>query len=179
MRPYLEVLEDRTVPTVFSVGPGDVVTLIADIGGANINGQSSNTINLSPGVYDLTAIDNYWYGPNGLPPIESNLIIHGNGAVIERDPGTKTPDFRLFYVSGGMELSAGSLTMDNVTLQGGIAKGGDSGTGGGGMGAGGAIFNQGTLNLTDVTLMNNEAFGRQQRRGNRRRRRRHRPISHQ
>lgn len=159
MRPCLEVLEDRTVPTIFNVGPGDVATLIKDIATADLNGESRNVINLTKSTYDLTGINNYWYGPNGLPPIYSNLTIHGNGAVIQRDSGANTPDFRLFYVSGGMEIAAGSLTMDNVTLEGGIAKGGDSGTGGGGMGAGGAIFNQGTLNLTDVTLTNNEALG--------------------
>jgi hypothetical protein len=157
MRPCLEVLEDRTVPTVFNVGAGDVATLIKDIDTANSNGQSNNIINLTKSTYDLKGIDNYWYGPNGLPPITSNLFIHGNGAVIQRDPSA--PSFRLFYVSGGMELPGGSLNMDNVTLEGGIAKGGDSEFGGGGMGAGGAIFNQGTLNLLDVTLTGNVAQG--------------------
>ncbi len=159
IRPILEMLESRLTPTVFNVGADDVATLVADIKAANSNGQSSNTINLSAGIYDLTQIDNYWYGPNGLPAISSNLILHGNGATIQRDPALLIPDFRLLYVSGGMELSAGSLTMDNVTLEGGIAKGGDSNMGGGGMGAGGAIFNQGTLNLTAVTLTDNEAIG--------------------
>jgi hypothetical protein len=149
-------LEDRTVPTVFNVGPGDVATLIADINTANSNGQS-NIINLTQSTYDLTVINNSWYGPNGLPAISSNLTIHGNGAVIQRD--SNAPNFRLFYVSGGRELAAGSLTMDNVTLQGGVAKGGDSNHGGGGLGAGGAIFNQGTLTLTDATLDNNQAIG--------------------
>ena len=158
IRPLLETLENRLTPAVFNVGAGDTATLIADINTANSNGQS-NTINLTASIYYLTTVNNYWYGPNGLPAISSNLTIHGNGAIIQRDPGANTPDFRLFYVSGGLELSAGSLTMDNVTLQGGIAKGGDSDEGGGGLGAGGAIFNQGTLALTAVTLTNNEALG--------------------
>jgi hypothetical protein len=158
IRPLLETLESRLTPAVFNVGAGDVAGLIADINTANSNGQS-NTINLSAGAYDLTDVNNYWYGPNGLPAIDSNLTIHGNGAVIQRDSASGTPDFRLFYVSGGMELAAGSLMMDNVTLEGGIAKGGDSGTGGGGLGAGGAILNQGALALTAVTLTNNEALG--------------------
>ena len=156
LRPMLEQLESRLTPAVFNVGPGDVATLIADINTANGNGQS-NIINLSPSVYTLTAVNNFWYGPTGLPPIFSNLTIHGNGATIQR---ASIPfDFRLFYVSGGLELPAGSLSMDNVTLKGGVAAGGESGGGGGGLGAGGAIFNQGTLNLTDVTLTNNEALG--------------------
>ena len=79
IRPQLEQLEDRTVPAVFNVAAGDVGTLIADINQANSNGQS-NTINLTAGTYDLTAANNNWYGPNGLPAITSNLTLNGNGA---------------------------------------------------------------------------------------------------
>jgi hypothetical protein len=157
------VLEDRTVPTVFAtVAAGDVATLIADINTANSNGQASNAINLSAGAYDLTTADNNWFGPNALPAISSNLTINGNGAVLQRDGGERVPDFRFFYVSGGLSgLAAGTLTLENLTLQGGIAQGGDGGAagGGGGLGAGGAVFNQGTLLLTGVTLNNNTAQG--------------------
>jgi hypothetical protein len=161
IRPILESLESRVTPTTQTFTPADAASLIQDLGAANSAPPNTVTvINLQAGAtYSLTQVNNYWYGPDGLPPIDSTVIIHGNGAVIQRDPGATTPDFRFFYVSGGMELPAGSLTMDNVTLEGGIAKGGDSGTGGGGMGAGGAIFNQGTLNLTGVTLTANEALG--------------------
>ncbi len=154
-RPRLEVLEPRTVPAVFNVNPGDAAGLIADINAANGNGQD-NTINLSASTYDLTVIDNYWYGPNGLPAISSNLIMNGNGAVIKRD--STAANFRLFYVSGGFDgLAAGSLALADLTLDGGVARGGD-GTGGG-LGAGGAVFNQGNLNLNGVTLSGNEARG--------------------
>jgi hypothetical protein len=119
------------------------------------------TINLAPNAtYDLSAVDNNWYGPNGLPPITNDITIDGNGAIIERD--ANAPDFRLFYVSGGLkgELHSGSLTLKDVTLEGGIARGGDGEFGGGGgLGAGGAIFNQGVLNLFAVTLTNNQAAG--------------------
>jgi hypothetical protein len=168
----LEHLETRLTPAMFDVAAGDVYGpngLVAALNAANSNGDpNGNVINLTASTYDLTNVDNFWYGPDGLPPIFSNLTIHGNGATIARDtnPADNTPAFRLFYVSGGLELPAGSLTMDNVTLEGGLAKGGDSGPldvvvgpGGGGMGAGGAIFNQGMLNLTSVTLTNNEALG--------------------
>ena len=36
--------------------------------------------------YVLGAPDNYWYGPNGLPPIASDITIEGNGATIARAP---------------------------------------------------------------------------------------------
>ncbi len=134
VRPFLEFLEDRSVPTVFTVGAGDVSTLIADINTANSNGQS-NVINLTASTYNLTTVNNFWYGANGLPAISSNLTVHGNGATIQR-ASSGAPYFRLFYVSGGLELPPGSLMMDNVTLEGGVAKGGDSNHGGGGFGRG-------------------------------------------
>jgi hypothetical protein len=42
---------------VFNVASGDVAGLIAAINAANANGEE-NTINLTPGTYTLTAIDN-------------------------------------------------------------------------------------------------------------------------
>src|SRR5579884_2194516 len=89
IRPMLETLESRLTPATFTVGAGDVAGLIADINTANSNGQS-NTINLSAGTYDLTTVNNFWYGPNGLPAINSNLTIHGNGALIQRDTASGT-----------------------------------------------------------------------------------------
>jgi hypothetical protein len=136
---------------------------------ANTGGRA--TINLAAGAtylfhaadYGSQNADNYWYGPNALPAISSTVIINGNGANLQR-PSTETNDtahaLRFFYVSGGLSgLPAGSLTLNNLTLQGGFAKGGDSRQGGGGLGAGGAIFNQGTLTLNDVKLTANTAQG--------------------
>ncbi|HET6878959.1 MAG TPA: hypothetical protein VFI31_02320, partial [Pirellulales bacterium] len=168
LRPLLETLERRLVLATFSVNAGDVTNigsggtggLVWAINQANQAG-GSNTIELAAGsTYNLSAADNNWYGPNGLPPITSDLTIDGNGATIERSAAAGTPDFRLFYVSGGEELVAGSLDLENITLANGIARGGAGGAGGGGgMGAGGAIFNQGALVLSGVTLTNNEALG--------------------
>lgn len=119
----------------------------------------------------LTAIDNYWYGPNALPPIASAISIGPTGAgttsatIVASHVGDPQPTtanaFRFFYVSGGFGLPAGSLTLANVTLRGGYAKGGDTGNGGGGGGAGmgGAIFNQGDLQLENAALIGNTANG--------------------
>jgi hypothetical protein len=151
VRQCLEVLEDRTVPAVFDVGPDDVAGLIADIITANHNGQS-NTINPTASTYDLMMVDKFCYGPDGLPAISSNLTINSNGAVIQRD--SSAPNFRLFSVPGGFDgLAAGSLTLSNLTLQGGQSQGGNSGTGGGGLRAGGAIFNQGIVTLKRLELL--------------------------
>jgi hypothetical protein len=117
----------------------------------------------------LTSVDNYWYGPNALPPIASTIWIGaypGTGARLmashtgDPDPTTGNA-FRFFYVSGGLpgELPAGYLVLLGLSLEGGHAKGGDSGGGGGGAGMGGAIFNQGVLELTNVSLVGNTARG--------------------
>jgi hypothetical protein len=132
----------------------------------------ANTIELTGvATITLTTIDNYWYGPNALPPIASAISIIGVGqvttirAVHTGDPTPTTVNaFRLFYVSGGLELAVNaasppSLTIINAVLQGGYAKGGDSRTGGGGAGMGGAIFNQGSLTLRNVVLIGNAAQG--------------------
>jgi hypothetical protein len=155
----LEQLETRLMPATFN--PVDTAGLISALQAASVGPPTDTTIiNLQSGTtYTLTAVNNFWYGPNGLPPIDSNIFLHGNGATIARDQSPGTPNFRLFYVSGGMELPHGSLNMDNVTLEGGVAQGGNSQFGGGGMGAGGAVFNQGALNLIDVTLTQNVARG--------------------
>ena len=115
--------------------------LINAINTANGNSES-DTITLTAGcTYTLTAPNNYWYGPTGLPPITSIITINGNGATILRN--TSSTNFRLFYV-GGINVPTGTLTLQNLTLKNGLAQGGGSsgtyGGGGGGMGAGGAIL---------------------------------------
>ncbi len=99
--------------------------LVAAINGANTGGPG--TIILRHGcTYTLNAPDNYWYGPNGLPPIASAITIEGNGATIAREAGS--PPFRFFYVGadpanpntfGYTSPGAGSLTLHNLTLTGG------------------------------------------------------------
>jgi hypothetical protein len=128
-----------------------------------------------PQTIALDSVDNYWYGPNALPPIATNIRIIGSDAgttLLAVHSGDPTPDtthaFRFFYVSGGLDGEihdnaaqpvAGTLTLENIVLQGGYAKGGNSRYGGGGAGMGGAIFNQGTLKLFDVSLIGNVAQG--------------------
>ena len=69
VRPVLESLEDRVVPAI-NIAPGDVTALIQAIDQANTTPSAPNVIDLAPGsTYVLSTPDNYWYGPNGLPPI--------------------------------------------------------------------------------------------------------------
>ena len=177
------MLEDRLVPSSFfyavtgltdaagsitggsgtQANPYQATTLRAAITAATADG-GIDTINLaSNAIYQLSTVDNYWYGPDALPAISSSITIDGNGSTLEC---TGSTPMRLFYVSGGLSgLSAGNLTLENLTLAGGLAEGGAGARGGGGLGAGGAIFNQGTVNLVDSTLSGNTAQGGTSNRG--------------
>jgi hypothetical protein len=148
--PRLEALEDRTV--LSSYNAATVSDLIADINAANKAG-GTNTITLtapSTFLYVITVVDNTTDGANGLPVIAKKdmLTIIGNGDTIERSTTSGTPDFRLFDVASGA-----SLTLENLTLEDGLAFG--SGT----SADGGAIYNQGTLVLSGGTVQGSEALG--------------------
>jgi Divergent InlB B-repeat domain len=145
---------------------GDPASLVAAITNANAAG-GSNTVQLSAGcTYTLTAVNNNWYGPDGLPAVASEITIEGNGATITRP--ASAPRFRFFFVgadiangntSNYVSPGPGRLTLDDVTLSGGLAKGGDSDAGGGGAGLGGAIFSQGSVAIDASTLTGNTAQG--------------------
>ena len=126
----------------FRCRAGDVPCLIAAINQANANGEQ-NTIRLEAGTYTLTAIDDSSpgeFGENGLPVITSTLIIRGQEAettIIE--PAAGAPRFRLLHVA-----MAGTLTLQGLTLRGGVA-------------LAGGLFNRGTVTLRHCTLTENEA----------------------
>src|SRR5262249_18662214 len=124
-----------------------VRALIADINSANQAG-GSNTIILAPGTtFDLKNADNTSDGASGLPVIGGmkavDLTIIGNGDTIERVASNANKhggsnEFRLFDVAPGA-----SLTLQAVSLHGGWA------SGSGVAGDGGAIYNQGTLTVSN------------------------------
>src|SRR5262249_22141320 len=99
----------------------------------------------------LNSMDNTTDGATGLPLIAAteNLTMVGDGDTVERNAALGTPAFRLFDVAAG-----GSLTLENLALQGGLA------FGYGAAAQGGAVYNQGTLILNGVTVQNNTAQGR-------------------
>jgi hypothetical protein len=148
LRLRLEQLEDRTMPSNFTAA--SVSDLIADINAANQNAES-DTITLAAGkVFTLTQVNNTTGGATGLPVIAAteNLTIIGNGDIIERSTVAGTPPFRLFDVGS-------ALTLENLTLQGGLALGLTFNA----SAIGGAVLNGGTLNLDGVIVQNNTAQG--------------------
>jgi hypothetical protein len=141
-RLQVQSLEDRTVPANFTAA--SVADLVADINAGNQTAEA-DTITLVPGItFTLIAVNNTTDGPNGLPVIAAgeDLTIVGNGDAIERSTATGTPAFRLFDVAAGA-----TLTIQNLTLQGGYAA------------AGGAVLSRGNLDLTGVTVQNNVVRG--------------------
>ena len=70
-----------------SGGVGDTASLVAAINAANMT-AGTDTVDLGQGcTYTLGAVDNFWFGQNGLPAISSSMTIEGQGATIARDPG--------------------------------------------------------------------------------------------
>jgi hypothetical protein len=150
LRPRLEQFEDRTLLSSYSALT--VSDLINDINAANKHG-GTNTITLTAPTtspYVLTAVDNTMDGANGLPVIKkgNTLTIVGNADTIDRSTASGTPAFRLFDVASGA-----SLTLQNMTLQNGLAFGSGSSA------EGGAIYNQGALVLSGVAVQGNTAQG--------------------
>jgi hypothetical protein len=138
----LEQLEDRALPSNFTALT--VSDVIADINAANKVG-GTNTITLTAPTsspYRSTAVNNFTDGANGMPVIavKDMLTIVGNGDTIEGG-------VRCFDVAKGA-----SLTLENLTLQGGAF-------GSGVAAEGGAIYNQGTLVLSDVLVQGSIAQG--------------------
>src|SRR5215831_12482002 len=126
-RPQLEALEDRMLlSTYYAATASD---LIADINAANKAGGANTIV--------LTAPTTSPYVATNLPVAKNDsLTIIGNGDTLDANHWG-----RLFDVASGA-----SLTLQNLTLQNGLAYGSSAAA------KGGAIYNQGTLVLSGVGL---------------------------
>jgi hypothetical protein len=144
----VERLEGRAVPANFTAS--NVPELIADIDAANLTPEADQIALVGGTTYTLTAVNNTEHGPTGLPVIAagSDIIISGNGATIGRSRLRSTAPFRLLDVAAG-----GTLTLRDLTLQGGLA------SGRGEQAWGGAVYNLGELNLERVAVVKNVAQG--------------------
>lgn len=125
----------------------------------------------SSAEYTLTTVDNNGSdGANGLPILEAEVTIHGNGSLLHRD--SAAPAFRIFEMSGttttindltiangntggsglkggGIYAFASSVEVDDTIFNGNIASG-----------DGGALVNQsGTLTVKNVTYQSTNHAG--------------------
>lgn len=109
-------------------------------------GSGADTIVLAPeSTHVLTDVNNSTYGPTGLPVVSSEITIQGNGSTIKR--GSGAPEFRLISVNPD-----GNLTLQQITITGGLASGEDF------VGRGGGIaVDRGILSLIDSTVSGNAA----------------------
>ncbi len=134
----------QTSAAIFN--PNDVASLIRAINTSNTN-MEDDTIELATNsTYTLTVINN---DTNGLPVIGSDgghkLVIHGNGATLQRSTTGGTPAFRIFQIGTGADV-----TIDRLT----IMNGNQNVSGGEG---GGIDNNHATLTITNSTLSGNSA----------------------
>ena len=163
---FTYVLPITYVVTSTDYNPAEAGTLGYAIAGSNrANANSTITFDLpANSTISLTAGDmdaSSTYGPTA-------YVISGNGAVITID-GSGAPGLtidgggaiRLFAVT-----STAALTLEDLTVSGGLAQGaagGNSGTGGGGgggAGLGGAVYDDGgSFTAEGVTFTNDEALG--------------------
>lgn len=116
---FIALLPHPAHAAMFNCQSGDVDCLIDAINAANAT-QEPDTIDLEPGVYSLTQVNNHTDGSNGLPSITSDISIRGtdaNTTTIERRLPTFTmialPDTQ-FYTSS---LRGGSPAIFHVQTQ--------------------------------------------------------------
>ncbi|MDX1992771.1 MAG: right-handed parallel beta-helix repeat-containing protein [bacterium] len=140
-------MTNNALPCDTEVAIGSITSLVNAINSAN-NNPDTNVLCLGANsTYSVTSINNNTGSPNGLPVIRTPIVIQGRGATITR--AGNAVDFRLFYVNG-----AGSLTLNNVTVRGGVG-----GNAHGLTQAGGGVFVQGgTFNAVAATITANNGL---------------------
>src|SRR5262249_37670472 len=141
----LEVLEDRTVPSTFTV-TNNLDTGVAGDGslrGEIAAAQGGDTINFAPGLAGQTITLT-----GGELAITKNLDIEGPGATQLTVSGH--PASRVFDISAGVTVTIAGLTMTD-----GLANGSSPVL----ASNGGAILNYGNLTLFNDVVSNNQAVG--------------------
>ncbi|MCP4358984.1 MAG: DUF11 domain-containing protein [Chloroflexi bacterium] len=140
--------------SVFTIADGDEAALINAIHCANDEAHHPgvDTITLTTAsayTFDGLSTPLFIYSRSGMsynafPPITSEIVIEGNGSIIERDSAT-AEEFRLFYLN-----SNGDLTLNAVTIRNGLSYDPSN------FPDGGAIHNaSGKLTINDSTFANN------------------------
>ena len=116
----------------------DSVATTVGVGTCTGAAAGDNTIDLATYAgqtitFSIDSPDNFWYGPNALPPIASTITIEGHGATLFIQNGT-SPRLRFFFVGadaasgrtpGYNTPGPGDLTLHNLTLTGGRQQGGN------------------------------------------------------
>jgi|GEM_PF-776213 len=104
-----------TTTCTATVGAGDTSGLITAIDTANSNDTPTPTadvICLNGATFTFTTANNEL----ALPAISSKITIIGAGGIIERSSTAGTPNFRLFRVASGGDLTMTTVTIRNADL---------------------------------------------------------------
>src|SRR5262249_55294497 len=144
-RLHLEALEDRTVPSTFTVTNNLDTGALGDgsLRGEIAAAQSGDTINFAPGLAGQTISLT-----NGELAITRSLNIEGPGAKQLTVSGNHAS--RVFDISAGVTATIAGMTMPD-----GLADGSSPVL----AGSGGGILNRGDLTLSRDILSNNQAVG--------------------
>ena len=118
-----------------------------------VNGADDCNHDGSAGTDTITFAGNYTITLTGsqLPAVDTAIVITGNGAantIIQADALPNTATYRVIEVT-----SAGSLTLDNLTIRNGKCNGSCPSS----PNNGGGIYNNGTLTVSNSTISNNYA----------------------
>lgn len=148
-----------------TVAADGVTTLREAFQTANTNGAGIDWIffdaSLAGATIELAAIGDTTWRESALLAGAGSIAVFGpegeSGITIARAPAA--PEMRLFVVNPSVSLSLVNLTLRDGLARGGAGGGQGGGQGGGGAGFGGAIFNQGTLIVSDCTFAGNVAQG--------------------
>lgn len=130
---------------LYTIADGDVAGLIAAINCANTQAPFDGEITLATdGTYTLTEAYANGYG---LPQLQANITLQGNGATLQRSDLDQTPAFALLHIANGANITINDLLLTNgvgATLQNDVL-------------AGGAVFNEGTLTVNRSTFSSHQA----------------------
>jgi hypothetical protein len=165
LRPQLEYLEDRLVPAVINVttladgnGPGTLRAAIAQANANDANGDTNNVINLTvAGTYNIGQLGALSIFSNAnANQSELNLTIEntsGGAVAISGDNLSRVFDINSNNIVPAAGL-LGTVTINGVTIENGLAQPDDGATG-----SGGGIRDQGPVDLTlnNDVLANNSA----------------------
>jgi len=121
-----------------------------------VAGNGTDIIELSNDISLTQAFENHTqFGQTGTPTISTTIVLDGKGFILQRlasltcnlNNSREIDEFRLLRT-----ITSANLTLKNITIGNGCADGNL-----GNDGAGGGLFNNGSLSLDQVTIMNNQA----------------------